>query len=236
MAGEKFPPGYMERLVRRAHEHDMRGVIIRLAEEVKKTGFSLSDPAITREIMIGIHRAAAKSGFKGEAYERAARDARQITSLLEKREHCGDGKSFKPGDGDMRYDLTVLGVILELRAADPNHTIHTTWSGFESIPKLVARIRMLRLQRGLLETVSSRQDEQDLARVRFKMENLLPLWIGTKFALGVEEVRSSGLEDGLIELRDVLARSIEDARRVVEAASEGRTLRCLEMYNDVKEF
>jgi hypothetical protein len=227
LAGEDLPKGYMEKFVRKANEQEKTGIIIRCAEMVRKTGVTLADPSVTTELILGIHMRAAKADFKGEDMNKAVQQAQEVALLLEKPEHCG-GKVWKIGQKDMRKDLTVLGVMLELRAAQPDHTKGAEVT-FGRLSKTASQILAIWPQQDL--TV---KEDPGLARVQ--MERWLPLWAGMKLALkanGLQVVQPRGkLEDA----HEKLTRSIEEARSRVEEAAQGRSRRCLHMYNDVKDL
>ena len=107
---------FPEHLAKRAGEQGRVGVMIKLAEMSKSTGVSLRNPFLTRELMLACHSRAAAAGFKGEEFLAALKTARTVGQLLEKKDHCG-GK-IRENDVDMRSSLSVIGVLLELHAAE----------------------------------------------------------------------------------------------------------------------
>lgn len=227
LAGEELSDGYLEKFVRKANEQGKTGIIIRCAEMVKKTGVTLADPAVTTELMLGIHTRAAKAGFKGEDMDKALHQAQDVTLLMEKPEHCG-GKVWKIGQKDMRRDVTVLGIMLELRAAEAAHQAGPEID-FGTVAKTASRVMALWPQQDL--TVN-----EDSGLARIQMERWLPLWAGMKLALKGKVLQDSKLRGELKQAHVALTRSIEQARANVETASQGRPRRCLHMYNDLKNL
>jgi hypothetical protein len=222
LADEKLPKGAIERFVRKANEQGRTGIIIRCAEMVKKTGLSLADPIVTTELMLGIHFTAVKAGFKGEELDKAVRHAQVIALLMEKPEHCA-GKARKTGEEDMRKDLTVLGVLLELKAAQAEAGATT----FGTLPKIASKILALWTKQDL--TVN-----ETPTRARIQLERWLPLWAGMKLALKNKRLEDPKMISEMTKARDALTSSINKARKIVKTASQGRPRRCLHMYDDVK--
>lgn len=227
LAGEELSKGYMEQFVRRANEHGMTGIIIRCAEMVKKTGVSLADPAVTNELMLGIHLRAVKAGFSGDDMDKAVHQAQEVVLLMEKPEHCG-GRVWKPGQKDMRKDLNVLGIMLELRAAQADLP-----SGGDiiigTVAKAASKVMVMWPQQDL--TVN-----EDPAEARKQLEKWLPLWAGMKLALKGKNLQDVKLRRELADARDALAKSVQQASTKVEMAALGRARRCLHMYNDLKDL
>ncbi len=227
MAGEQMSNGYMEKFVRRANEQGKTGIIIRCAEMVKKTGLTLADPAVTTELMLGIHMRAAKAGFKGEETEKALQWAQEVALLMERPEHCG-GNVWMIHERDMRKDLTVLAVMLELRAARADRPEEADIT-FGVVTKTASKVMALWPQQDLHVS-----ENAGLARVQ--LEKWLPLWAGMKFAMTGKSVQDAKLRNELSNAHKALSKSVEQARTRVEEASSGRPRRCLHMYNDVKDL
>lgn len=226
LAGEALPKGFMERFVRRANEQEMTGIIIRCAEMVKKTGVVLSDPGVTTELMLGIHFKAVKAGFQGEEMKKALHLAQEVAVLLEKPEHCG-GKVWKVGEKDMRKDIAVLGIMLELRAAQAAEELGDLIFG--TVPKAAARVMAKWPQEDL--TIS-----EDAGLARIQLERWLPLWAGMKLAIKAKSLEDPKLRSDVKQALQALTKAVEQARTKVETASQGRPRRCLHMYNDLKDL
>lgn len=225
LAAEELPKGYMERFVRKANGQGRTGIMIRCAEMVRKTGVTLADPAVTTELMLGIHMRATKAGFKGEDMDKAVHQAQEVALLMEKPEHCG-GKVWKVGQKDMRKDLTVLGILLELSAAQANKP-EVGDITFGRVATTASKIMALWPQQNL--TVD---EVPGLARLQ--MERWIPLWAGMKLALKAKRLRDAKLRGQVTEAYEALTKSIQQAKIKVEEASQGRPRRCLHMYGDVE--
>ncbi len=226
LAGENLPDGYMPRFVRRANEQGRTGIIIRCAEMVKKTGVTLADPEVTTELMLGIHIRAAKAGFKGKDMDKATRQAQEVMLLLGKPEHCG-GRVWRMGQKDMRMDLTVLGIMLELQAAQADSP--STDIAFSRLDTTASQILALFPEEDL--TVN-----EDPSKTRIQLERLLPLWAGMKLAIKKKRVQAPTLRTQISRNLDALTKFVERAREQADAASQGRPRRCLHMYNDLKDL
>jgi uncharacterized protein (DUF3820 family) len=226
LADEILPKGYMERFVRKANEQGRVGIIIRCAEMVKKTGLTLANPAVTIELMLGIHSHAARADFRGEEMDKALRQAQEIALLMEKDEHCGDKTALKAGHRDMRRDLTVLGTLLELRAAQADQSA-TGDVIFARVETIAAKIMAFWPREAL--TVA-----EDISAARIQLECRLPLWAGLKLALKGPWLSDPELRGKVTKACGELGEIIELGRVKVEEAARGRTRRCLHMYNDVK--
>ena len=225
LSGEALPKGYMEKFVRKANEQGLSGIIVRCAEMVRKTGVTLADPSVTTELMLGIHLKAVGCGFKGKKMQEARHQAQVVALLLERPEHCG-GKVWKLGQKDMRKDLGVLGVMLELRAAHADMEVGDVVGS--SLPKAAARVMAQWPQEDL--TV-----QEDSVLARMQLERWLPLWAGMKLTIkakSLEEKLRSDIKNAL----GPLTKAIHEAKQKVETASQGRPRRCLHMYNDVKDL
>lgn len=227
LAREELPPGYVERLTRRANAQGKTGLMIRCVEMVRKTGVTLADPATTRELMLGIHMMAARSKFTGEDMDKAVRQAREIALLMEKPEHCG-GRVWKIGQKDMRKDIVVLAVMLELRAARPDLS--------EDADITLGRLEKIASRVMALWPLQDFTVNQEAGPARLQLEGWLPLWAAMKLALKAQGLKDSNLRHELEDAHKILTEPIEQARKIVEQASLGRPRRCLYMYNDLKDL
>lgn len=227
LAGEELPKGFMEKFIRRANEQGKTGVMIRCVEMVRKTGVTLADPAATRELMLGIHIMAAKSKYQGKDMEKAVRQAQEIALLMQKPEHCG-GRVWKIGQKDMRKDIVVLGIMLELRAVQPDLSEDADIT-LGRLEKTASKVMALWPQQDL--TVN-----QEAGPARLQMEGWLPLWAAMKLALQAPGLKDANLRHELKDAHKRLTEPIEQAKKIVEQASLGRPRRCLHMYNDVKDL
>ncbi len=193
---------------------------------VKKTGVTLTDPEVTTELMLGIHIRAAKAGFKGKDMDKAIRQAQEVMLLLEKPEHCG-GRVWRMGQKDMRMDLAVLGIMLELQAAQADYP--TTDITFSRLDTTASKVLALFPREDL--TVN-----EDPGQARMQLERLLPVWAGMKLARKKNRLQVPTLRTQMRKNIDALTKFIERAREKVDAASQGRPRRCLHMYNDLKDL
>jgi hypothetical protein len=232
LANEVLPKGYMERFIRKANEQGRSGILIRCAEMVKKTGLTLADPSVTIELFLGIHSRAARADFSGPEMAKALRQAQELALLMEKPEHCGGDAACRPGHRDMRRDLTVLGTLLELRAAQADQTA-TGDVIFARVETLAAKIVAFWPQQQQQQALAV---DEDATVARQQMERWLPLWAGFKLARKGPWLRDMELRGKVTKAYEELNQLIEQARVKVEEAARGRMRRCLHMYNDVKDL
>jgi len=241
MAHERLPEGWLEKIVRKANEVGKTGVIIRCAEMVKKTGVTLSDSLVTRELMLGLHLQAVKAGFQGESLQQALKRAEQVVLLMEEKEHCGG--HLKEGHMDMRRDLTVIGVLLELAAA----TAVNLNAGKDVDGKVAGYVtKMLAIHKtAAAAAVAVPFELSETEPTTRQIENWLPLWNGIKLALQVDSNTGTGIigtkgaslsqadDDSLRSMLLGLDRAVQNARKKVVAEANGKPRRCLSMYEEL---
>lgn len=222
MAKERLPDGWLEKVVRKANERGRTGVVIRCAEMVKKTGVTLADSPITTELMLGFHMRAVQSGWESEEAQKATKQAEQVGLMMEDAEHCG-GK-LKEGQQDMRRDLTVVGVLLELTAAQALHRN----DGKDIDGKVMRNLRNLL---ALSRSASFQPGGTGLTR---RLEGWLPLRAGLRMALKVEGIQQSDqrkdAQDQLKTLDDV----VNKIQYLIEKQAGGKPRRALSMLKDLE--
>jgi hypothetical protein len=228
MAKENLPEGWLEKLVRKANEQDRAGVIVRCMEMSKKTRMTLADAAPTRELMIGLHSRAVRAQFEKEALESALRQAEYVVLMMDKEEHCG-GK-LKDGQKDMRQNLTVLGVLLEIAAARS-----VRFSGAVDTDGKVARYAEKTL-------AICKDDTFDVSEETLVMEgqllSWLPLWSGMRLAMKMEEVAQSSTGQSMQKALGELEHSVSRIREAIQQKvqkDQGKQKRCLAMYQELQE-
>ena len=230
MAKYKAPHGWTEKIVRKANERGKAGVIQRCAEMVRKTGLRLSEESVAMELMIGCHLRAAKAGFVGEEAEKALKRAERIVLLMENPQHCG--AKLKKGEKDMRRDLGVLGVLLELTAAKAVLSLSRADPATNS--KVVDYAKkastLLDLDEGYLRL--SEQKE----RVPLQLQAWLPLWAGMKLALQVPGMDSSDVGRALKRQLGGVTGAVAEAKQRVEREADGKPRRSLKMYEELKSI
>lgn len=111
------PMWFLEKLTRKANEHGKAGIIKQCAVMVKRTGLSLSNKSVTRELFLGSHMRFIEQWKNGGDYEKEQKFAQSLALMLGSKDHCGGRLEETDSIGDMRKDITVLGVLLEMAAA-----------------------------------------------------------------------------------------------------------------------
>ncbi|KAK4621695.1 hypothetical protein CLAFUW4_07598 [Fulvia fulva] len=101
----------MEKIVRKAFQAKQLGVVIGCLHQAEQTGMTLKSDPVLRAFLAGLHDLAQESGWNKGALERALRDAKVISQLLESKKHGTEGTVRKD---DPRIRPEVLGVFLEL--------------------------------------------------------------------------------------------------------------------------
>lgn len=112
-----LPINFYARLARAAVTASPRrdGLIVRAAETSDRTGLTLADRGVTRELLIGIHRRAIAKHYQGESENK---DLNKLATLVAKEEH--GGKLTTPtqdGRVNMSNDPLLLAAHLEQAAA-----------------------------------------------------------------------------------------------------------------------
>ncbi len=225
MAKEKLPEGWLEKVARKANEHHKAGLIVRCAEMVKKTGVTLADAPITEELMLGFHIRAVQSGWESEEASKATKQAEQVALMMEDKEHCG-GK-LKEGQEDMRRNLTVVGVLLELEAARAIHV-----DGAEDVDRKVTRYAQNAV---LLCEAAEFQVSNDYGYAAKKLERWIPLRAGLKMASSMPSIKNNTSLAGKISQQ---AKRIDGvvgkAKAQVEEQAGGKPRRCLNMLKEIE--
>ena len=242
VAKEPIPESFLEAITRKAYEQGQHSIPLRLAQLVKKTNYRLSSQRIAREVFLGCHIRAASAGFQGEELEAAAKQAELFAQLLEQQEHCG-GRP-RENEVDMRQDLGVVGVLLELaaaRALSANGGKDTNGQVANYVAKALAMSQGKDLglkmpSSGELSRMLSREQRQ--ATVHGPANYLLqylPLWHGMKLALEMEGVVSphqkTALEAKLKSLNEHITKAVSQARK-----AEWQPKRALQMYDRLQSL
>lgn len=220
---EPLPENWLEKTVRKAHENGQLGTIIRCAEMVERTGFSLARPAITRELMLGLHENAARAGWEGSGLEKAARQAHQVSRMLEHPLHCGKSKEGQP---DLRRDVWVTGVVFELTAAK---SLYLDGGQDVSGKTHLLATRLLALDKVTQLQQAGMPPEKEL-------ELRIPLWHGLKIAHKLESISSSGIEKDLNLYLKKIDEEVQTLKKEAEATAGEKPKRALLMLKELKEI
>ena len=234
LAKEKLPPGWLERVVRKANKHGRTSVIIRCAEMVKKTGVTLADPVVATELLMGCHLRAANTGFEGEEVEKACKQAQQVVLTMEDKHHCGS--KLREGQVDSRRSVVTAGVLLELACVRVKNALGG--KDEDGALKDHAAKAVAISQHASYEVV---EDKNETAK---RLHRWLPLWAGMKLALemGVD-VGSAGkreldrLDDAVSKAIGILEEKPQDRVQAEgEKAPEPKPRRWRIMYDQLKEL
>lgn len=200
MAHEKMPVDWLEKMTRKAGEAGRIGVIIRCAQMVKRTGVCLAEPGITRQLLLALHIQAAEAGWlsldgssSGEttALSRGSsiivRQAEEIARLMDSPDHCGLHHGGDATQRDMRSDLTVLGVLVELSAAKLNAALESTAQVEDegSHPGAAAASQFSAFLARLLTSWTKNSQylsAQSILVPELRLEAWLPVWHGLRMA------------------------------------------------------
>ena len=232
LAKEKLPPGWLERVVRKANEHGRTSVIVRCAEMVEKTGVTLADPVVAGELLLGSHLRAANAGFQGEELEKACERAQQVVLMMEDKHHCA-GK-LKEGQVDSRGSVVAAGVLLELACARAKSVLGG--KGEDGVVQDYATKAVVISQQASYEVL---EDGYEMSK---RLQRWLPLWAGMKLAvkMGVD-VGSAGnseldrLDDAVTKAIGTLEAKPQDKGQAEgEKAPETKQRRWRIMYDQLK--
>lgn len=217
----KVPESFFEQICRKANILGLHRVIVECVEQAETTGAELSQPYLARELLQGAHQRALEDSFKGEEFERSRKLAQHIVFLLERTEHCGTKKTFyQSGQYDMRRSLFVNSVLLEMNAARTLHASDKPTDTTGEVGRGVARV--LALSQGpepgvadfTMEEFAAPQSETasksgDFGRASQRLENLLPVWSGLKFASKIPDAVASGSKSAF---QKTLAQATEEVK------------------------
>jgi len=225
------PYTWMEKLTRKANEMGKAGVIIRAAEMAKKTGFRLSQGGVTKELMVGCHMRAVAARFQGDAFEKAAHHADHIALLLEDPLHCG-GK-LREHESDMRKDVTVIGVLLEMataRAVNAQNGKDDDGKVKNYLTKALALTRDTEFK-----PAPRTHHDHEPARLGKAIESWLPLWNGLKLVRQIEDIASGPQADELTLLWNKVNDAVHDALKGTKDLTQRKPRRALAMFDAVQE-
>lgn len=249
-AHEPVPPSFLERIARKANMIGTYRFVIECAEQARRTNVSLSDPFLTRELFQGCHERALDVSFKGDGFERAARQAQHIVLLMEKAEHCGR-QSLRPGQVDMRRSLFVNSVVLEMAAARAFFASAKRSDDDGEVARSVARVIQLsqsttsRLPDLTMPEFNSqkakdpkRNDSYNkMGKAAQRLEGLLPLWSGLKFASKLDAAVISPNKDAFQDRLRGTEEEVKAAEADMKAlAGQNQERRSLNMLNKLREI
>ena len=226
MAKEELPEAWIERLTRSANMAGKSGVIKLCAEMVKKTGATLANPAMTRELMLGYHMQAAQGQFSGEPLQKALKSAEQVSFMMEDKLHCAG--TLKAGEQDMRKDPVVLGVLLELAACN----VMDMNRGAEDTDGKVARL--------VTKTLACTKDKNwELPTKEHEISRLLTGWVplanGMRVALLIPDIEAGANAEELRSAKEKLAKVAWEAKsKVQEWSTKDTAPRPLAMIAEIE--
>jgi hypothetical protein len=230
---------FMVSLVRKAFEKGKYNLPMAWTEQAKRTGMRLCFKDITHEMMIGCHKRAAAADFKGDELISAAKHAERVAQLLEQEEHCA-GK-LKEGQFDMRKNVMVVGVLLELAAARAIH-LHAGEDVDGKVHSYITKTIAM-LEAGFPELVlpSSSEETYTATRVRNSMigEYLrvyAPLWGGMKLASGVKGAVTPEKKRLFQDQMKALSDKLESAAAQPREGQTAFPRRGLQIYDQVKSL
>ena len=236
---------FLANVTRKAGETGNLHHILKAAEAVDRTGFTLANENVTRELMLQCHLLISrgmrdvnkKMVKKGWGYAKFI-----VTSLLERESHCGrkgPGK-FGKGEKDLRGDLWIVGGLFEACVAKT-----VAVDGGKDEAGLVAQMakRVLGVEKAAA-AMSQHPGEkgsnlrEGKLRVESALEWRLPLLNGLRLALDTEGLVNDdgeGVRKGLERLLGLVDREVQGLRVQVEEKAEGKKRRALEMLKDVEQ-
>lgn len=211
----------VEKMVRRANEKGMMGVVMDCVRRVEKTGVVLGNVRVAREVAWGAVLKAVQSGWSEQGVESGVKYVENVWEML-----C-DGRH--KGVEDPKKRPEVVGVLMQMYAAkalliqggrDEGGTVEK-WAGL-----------MLRLWENAELTV----DETDWSDANYKLLMWSPVWHGIKMArqvLGSESPLSKRLE---IRLTQDLEPLLQKTQAILDAHApqEGKR-RGLKMYESLSQ-
>ena len=245
---EPVPHQFLEQLARNANMLGTHRFILECADHPDKTDVRLSKPFFTRELLLGCHERAADAGFEGKELASAAKQVEHIAFMLEKDGHCGQ-QSLPDGCEDMRRSLFTNAVILEMAAAKA-----LCFEKGRDIDGSVARnvAKVLTLSRGHSADVGdftmsefehqngrkkSNTKSSVAGQASHRLENLLPLWSGMKFAIrvpgAVPKADSNVFDRRMQALDEQVAKAEREVRELFKGDENRRGLLMLAKLREI---
>jgi len=116
-AGIKLSPERQDFVVRRLNLGGMQSLVLKALQRAGKTGIRMSDFAVLRQVLRGVHEKAARSDWDKDETVKALSYAKQVVELLEDEEHCGgDSRGDTEAQNDWRGKPFVVAVPTEMVA------------------------------------------------------------------------------------------------------------------------
>lgn len=238
LAHEPAQKQFLEKVARKAGEQGIAAiaVLIQAAQKHDATGVTLALPGLTREIVLGLHNNAAAENWQGEEFEKTAKRAEHVARLLEDEKHCGGSKKDFEAKGfvDMRRNLTVVAVLLEMSAAKAVHlngAKDVDGKVMDYVKKLVALG-----QDGIVDLQGNSQPRSKGPwNAMTEAENLVVLMNGIQLALRIESIAESAEGKTLQEKLDTTKKELQSRLDLVRSTASGKQRRCLEMYDAIQK-
>lgn len=171
-------PEMYSKIVRLSGESGVPGIALAAAKQVSRTGLTLGNAEIARDLFHAFRLQAQKAGFKGEAVESALRGAQDAAYLLNDPKH----KALNCDEDPQRLP-EIIGVLLELSAA----RALDSYGGKDKTGEVANYVRSLHVnwQFGDYTPPSGWRD------ANFKIRDWVSTWHGLKMALEVEEIAAN---------------------------------------------
>lgn len=234
MSKEPLPEFFFEKMTRKACEIGKERIILYCVERSEETGFRLSRPGVTRELMLGFHRRAALHDFTGPELETAARRAEKVARQLEDELH-GETR-LKDNEVDPRSDPLVTSVLTELAAARAAAADSADRQADEEKVANYAT-KMLHLS-GTEHNTASGDTSSKMAlankhALNHELEQLLPQQNAIMLSLKIDSIKNSPLGKDLEAHLEELKQRVENIVEKVRANAGGKPRRGLLMYDQV---
>lgn len=232
---------WLEKVTRKANQIGRHQAIVECAEQAESTNVRLSDPFITRQLLLGCHQRAVKENFDGKETTKALTMAKHLTTLMEKPEHCAK-KTLPVSHVDMRTSLFVNAVMLELLAGGPQTVVSQRTDEIKgALLKVLAISRdidgeTIDIQMPELHRKRQKSPQNDLGVQADTIENLIPLWSGLKFASKASKNMRSFDRDRLNALLKAVEAELQRAESKWKELSGRTESFSLEMLEDVRKI
>lgn len=186
-------------LIRKAGLAGQQGVIIECVKQWRRTGVTLNNATVAKQLFLAIRQQAQQADFKGEEVQKALRQAQLAADLLNAPENTAADLTKDP-----KRLPEVIAVLLELSAADALDAN----GGKDSEGKV----------RGYAESLLSTwslgvfEVPDTWTAANFKLLELVPVWHGINLALQVEEIKADAdLSNALKSRMNEIAEKIESS-------------------------
>ncbi|EER27730.1 hypothetical protein CPC735_030660 [Coccidioides posadasii C735 delta SOWgp] len=210
-------------LVRKAGLAGQASVMVESVKQSKRTGLTLANVAVAKNLFLAIRYKAQEANFKGGEAETALRQARQMADLFDAPEHTAADRM-----NDAKHSPEIIAILLELSAANTLDSL-----GGKDVE---GQVRAYATR--LLSTWSFGNFDVPALweTANFRLLELIPVWNGMNLALQVDEIKadadlSNALRSRMGELGKTIEASVEKVTKESDSADRSGVVLAKRLYH-----